>query len=159
MRFASKGVRARKQSATRRIGADEKTYRAKTDGAARSERQPALAWAIIETKEGIANVRDIAQVKGLERRHHWRRNARRRSARLTPKAVACVTMRRGSGDSDDPGRVQGIQEAGYPAYETDIEARMKQGFDVFIIQTFSERGFKAGNRTASFGKRQREEIT
>jgi hypothetical protein len=32
---------------------------------------------------------------------------------------------------------------GYPAYDNDIEARMKQGFDVFIIQNFGERGFKA----------------
>jgi hypothetical protein len=32
---------------------------------------------------------------------------------------------------------------GYPAFDNDIAERMKQGFSVFIIQTFSDRGFKA----------------
>jgi hypothetical protein len=44
---------------------------------------------------------------------------------------------------------------GYPAYDNDIEARMKQGFDVFIIQNFGERGFKAveiGRRSAGESK-------
>ena len=32
---------------------------------------------------------------------------------------------------------------GYPAYETDMEARMNQGFTVMIVQAFNERGFQA----------------
>jgi hypothetical protein len=51
------------------------------------------------------------------------------------RGMAILTIRRACKEFKKP--------CGYPAYETDIEARMKQGFDVFIIQTFSERGFKA----------------
>jgi len=147
MRFASKGGTRPDAigDAARYWGVDEKTYRAKADVWPLDPNGNLLAWAIIETKEGIANVREIAQVKGL-------------SAVIvgagTLGGVFSTTNAEGRRVRDDAAWEAAIQTilaackefkkpCGYPAYETDIEARMKQGFDVFIIQTFSDRGFKA----------------
>ena len=148
MRFASKGGTRPDAigDAAKYWGVDEKTYRAKADVWPLDPNGNLLAWAIIETKEGVDKVREIAQVKGL-------------SAVIvgagTLGGVYTTTNPDGSrGQRDAAAWEAAIQKilaackefnkpCGYPAYETDIEARMKQGFDVFIIQTFSERGFKA----------------
>lgn len=147
MRFASKGGTRPDAigDAPKYWGLAEKEYRGKADVWPLSADGELLAWAIIETKEGIENVRAIAQVKGL-------------SAVIVGAGTLGGLFRAQSADGqmvrDDAAWEAAIQKilaackefnkpCGYPAYETDIEARMKQGFEVFIIQAFSERGFKA----------------
>jgi 2-keto-3-deoxy-L-rhamnonate aldolase RhmA len=148
MRFASKGGTRPDAigNAAKYWGVDEKTYRAKADVWPLNPDGNLLAWAIIETKEGVEKVREIAQVKGL-------------SAVIvgagTLGGVYSTTNPDGSrGPRDNEAWEAAIQKilaackefkkpCGYPAFDNDIEARMKQGFDVFIIQTFSDRGFKA----------------
>ena len=148
MRFASKGGTRPETigDAAKYWGLTEKEYRDKADVWPLNPNGELLAWAIIETKEGVEKVRDIAQVKGL-------------SAVIvgagTLGGVYATTNPDGSrGPRDNEAWEAAIQKilaackefkkpCGYPAYDNDIEARMKQGFDVFIIQNFGERGFKA----------------
>jgi hypothetical protein len=63
----------------------------------------------------------------------------------------------GGGESADP---LGLQEAklpcGYPANQNDIESRMKEGFSAFIIQSFSDAGFKAVELGRAAGGRDRK---
>ena len=147
MRFAAKGGKRPETigSAAKYWGLNEKDYRAKADVWPLDPNGNLLAWAIIESREGVDKVREIAQVKGL-------------SAVIvgagTLGGVYSTTNAEGGRVRDAAAWEAAIQKilaackefkkpCGYPAYETDIEARMKQGFDVFIIQSFSERGFKA----------------
>lgn len=148
LRFASKGGTRPEAigDAAKLWGLSEKEYRDKADVWPLNPNGELLAWAIIETKEGVEKVREIAQVKGL-------------SAVIvgagTLGGVYSTTNPDGSrGGRDNEAWEAAIQKilaackefkkpCGYPAYDNDIEARMKQGFDVFIIQNFGERGFKA----------------
>ena len=148
MRFASKGGTRPDAvgDAPKYWGLSEKEYREKADVWPLNPNGELLAWAIIETKEGVEKVRDIAQVPGL-------------SAVIvgagTLGGVYSTTNPDGSrGPRDNEAWEAAIQKilaackefkkpCGYPAYDNDIEARIKQGFDVFIIQNFGERGFKA----------------
>jgi 2-keto-3-deoxy-L-rhamnonate aldolase RhmA len=155
MRFKSKGGTRPDDigNAPKYWGLSEKDYRAKADVWPLNPNGELVAWAIVESKEGIANVRDIAQVKGL--------------GVLIPGAgtlggVFARTDANGQPVRDANGRttrddvaweaaIQTILAAckeftvpcGYPAFDNDIEMRMQQGFSVFIIQAFNERGFKA----------------
>lgn len=148
LRFASKGGTRPEAigDAAKLWGLTEKEYRDKADVWPLNPNGELLAWAIIETKEGVEKIREIAQVKGL-------------SAVIvgagTLGGVYSTTNPDGSrGGRDNEAWEAAIQKilaackefkkpCGYPAYDNDIEARMKQGFDVFIIQNFGERGFKA----------------
>ena len=67
MRFASKGGTRPETigDAAKYWGLTEKEYRDKADVWPLNPNGELLAWAIIETKEGVEKVRDIAQVKGL----------------------------------------------------------------------------------------------
>ena len=147
MRFTSKGGTRPDEigSAPKYWGLTEAQYREKADVWPLNPNGELLAWAIIETREGIANVRDIAQVKGL--------------GVLIPGAgtlnsVFSTTDADGRRVRDEAAREAAIQQilaackefnvaCGYPANADDIEMRMKQGFSVFIIQSFTEAGFNA----------------
>jgi len=146
MRFKSRGGTRPEDigSAPKYWGLSEKEYREKADVWPLNPTGELVAWAIIETKEGLANVRQIAQVKGL--------------GVLIPGAgtlrnVFSATGPDGTRVRDEQAREAAIQQVlaackefkiacGYPASATDIEMRMKQGFSVFIIQQFNEGGFK-----------------
>jgi 4-hydroxy-2-oxoheptanedioate aldolase len=147
MRFASKGGTRPDAigDAPKYWGLTEKEYRAKADVWPLDPNGELLAWAIIETREGVERVREIAQVKGL-------------SAVIVGAGTLGgqyrTTNAQGQQVRDDAAWEAAIQSilaackefkkpCGYPAYDNDIEARLKQGFDVFIIQNFGERGFKA----------------
>lgn len=143
MRFASKGGTRPDAigDAPKYWGLTEKEYRAKADVWPLDPNGELLAWAIIETREGVEKVREIAQVNGL-------------SAVIVGAGTLGGVYRNAQGQRDDAAWEAAIQSilaackefkkaCGYPAYDNDIEARMKQGFDVFIIQNFGERGFKA----------------
>jgi 2-keto-3-deoxy-L-rhamnonate aldolase RhmA len=147
MRFASRGGTRPEEigDAPKYWGLSEADYRAKADVWPLNPNGELLAWAIVESKEGIANIREIAQVKGV--------------SMIVPGAgtlggVFTTTNADGERVRDDVAWEAAIQTilaackefnvpCGYPAFDNDIEMRMKQGFSVFIIQTFGDRGFKA----------------
>jgi 2-keto-3-deoxy-L-rhamnonate aldolase RhmA len=145
MRFKSRGGTRPDDigSAPKYWGLSEKEYRERADVWPLNPAGELVAWAIIETKEGLANVREIAQVKGL--------------GVLIPGAgtlggvfSTTVDGKRVRDNAAWEGAIQQVLAAckefkvacGYPASATDIEMRMKQGFSVFIIQQFNEGGFK-----------------
>lgn len=146
MRPASKGgTRPEDVGAAPKLwGMSEKDYRAKADVWPLDPRGELVNFAIVESAEGLAKVREIAAVKGL--------------GVLFPGAG---TLRGVFSTTDSAGRrvvdqvkweaaIQQVLAAckefnvpcGYPAGEADIEMRMKQGFSVFIIG-WGAPGFRA----------------
>ena len=135
-------------------GMTDKQYREKADVWPLDPKGELVNFAIVESIEGLAHVREIASVKGL--------------GVLFPGAG---TLRGVFSTTDSAGRraldqakweaaIQQVLAAckefnvpcGYPAGEADIEVRMKQGFSVFIIGWGApgfravEIGRKVGNR-------------
>jgi len=113
-----------------------------------------INWTIVESKEGLAHVREIAAVKGIG--VLW-------PGAGTLRGVFSSTNEKGERVLDSAGWDNAIQQVlaackefkvpcGYPANANDIETRMKQGFSVFVMN-WGEPGFqavqigrKAGNR-------------
>src|SRR3954466_3486205 len=124
-------------------GMTEQQYKQKADLWPLAPDGELVNWTIVESKEGLAHVREIAAVKGI--------------GVLWPGAG---TLRGVFTDSIDGKRVfnaegweNAIQQVlaackdfkvpcGYPANATDIETRMKQGFSVFVMN-WGEPGMKA----------------
>ncbi|HET9425376.1 MAG TPA: aldolase/citrate lyase family protein [Gemmatimonadaceae bacterium] len=131
-------------------GMSEKEYREKADLWPLNPNGELLNFTIVESKEGIAKVREIAAVKGI--------------GVLFPGAGTLRGVYSSPGPDGRPvrdsvaweGAIQQVLSAcrefsvpcGYPASEADIETRMKQGFSVFIIG-WGEAGF----RTVDLGRR------
>jgi 4-hydroxy-2-oxoheptanedioate aldolase len=147
MRFASRGGTrpAHVGNAPAYWGLTEQEYRERADVWPLNPDGELVAWAIVETKEGLANVREIAQVKGLGVLIPGAGTLR---GVFSTKDAAGATVR------DEQAWEAAIQQVlsackefkvacGYPATAADIEMRMKQGFSVFIIQQFNENGFNA----------------
>jgi len=125
-------------------GMSEKEYKAKADVWPLNPKGELVNWTIVETKEGLANIREIAAVKGI--------------GTLLPGAgslrqVFSTTDANGQRVVDEKAWEAAIQSVlaackefsvpcGYPATATDIEMRMTQGFSVFVIG-WGEPGFKA----------------
>ena len=126
-------------------GLTEAEYRRKADVWPLNPAGELVVWAIVETREGLANVREIAQVKGL--------------SVLVPGAgtlrgVFQTTNADGARVPDPVAWEAAIQQVlaackefkllcAYPVSETDIETRMQQGFTVGILQAFNEAAFRA----------------
>ena len=129
-------------------GISEAEYRKRADVWPLNPQGDLLVMAIVETKEGLANVREIAQVKGL--------------SVLAPGAgtlggVFSTTVtengqtRRVRDDVAWEAAIQTVLSAckefkipcAYPVNENDIETRMQQGFNVGILQAFNESAFRA----------------
>jgi 4-hydroxy-2-oxoheptanedioate aldolase len=126
-------------------GLSEAEYRRKADVFPLNPNGELVVWAIVETKEGLANVREIAQVKGL--------------SVLVPGAgtlggVFSTTNAEGRRVRDDAAWEAAIQTVlsackefklpcGYPVSENDIETRYQQGFNVGILQQFNDAAFRA----------------
>lgn len=126
-------------------GLTEHQYRDRADVWPLNPNGELVAMPIIESLEGVAKVREIAAVPGV---------GGLIVGAGTLGGVYRTTNADGQRVRDDAaweGAIQQILAAckefklacGYPAYDNDIEARMKQGFNVFIIQNFGERGFRA----------------
>ena len=127
-------------------GLDEKGYRAKADVWPLNPQGELTAWVIVESKEGLAKVRQIAAVPGV--------------AALFPGAgtlrgvFSSVDPATGQRKFDAEGWENAIQQVlaackeykvpcGYPANDpATVEQRMKQGFSVFIAG-WGDSGFKA----------------
>lgn len=125
-------------------GMNEKAYKAKADLWPLNPKGELTNWTIVESKEGLAHIREIAAVKGISVLF---------PGAGTLRGVFSTTDASGKRTFDEKGWEEAIQQVlaackefnvpcGYPATATDIEMRMKQGFSVFVIG-WGEPGFKA----------------
>jgi 2-keto-3-deoxy-L-rhamnonate aldolase RhmA len=152
MRFkANGGVRPDDVGdAPARWGMSEKEYKAKADVWPLAPNGELVNWTIVESKAGLAHVREIAAVKGIGVLF---------PGAGTLRGVFSTTDSTGQRVFDAAGWEAAIQQVlsackefnvpcGYPANANDIETRMKQGFSVFVIN-WGEQGFK----TVDIGRR------
>lgn len=134
-------------------GMSEKEYKEKADVWPLNPKGELVNFTIVETKAGLARVREIAAVKGIGVLF---------PGAGTLRGVFTTTDANGQRVFDEKGWEAAIQQVlaackefsvpcGYPATANDIEARMQQGFSVFVIN-WGEQGFKAvdvGRRVAN----------
>jgi 4-hydroxy-2-oxoheptanedioate aldolase len=125
-------------------GVSEQEYRDKADLWPLNPTGELVNWTIVESKAGLAKVREIAAVKGIGALF---------PGAGTLRGVFTTVNQEGQRVFDEEGWEAAIQQVlaackefnvacGYPATEKDIEMRMKQGFSVFIIN-WGEAGFRA----------------
>jgi 2-keto-3-deoxy-L-rhamnonate aldolase RhmA len=125
-------------------GMSEAEYKARADVWPLNRNGELINWTIIESKEGLAKVREIAAVKGVG--VLW-------PGAGTLRGLFTTTNAAGERQFDEKGWEAAIQSVlsackefkvacGYPANANDIVLRMKQGFSVFVMQ-WGEAGFKA----------------
>jgi len=125
-------------------GMSEEQYREKADLWPLNPRGELINWTIVESKEGLAHVREIAAVKGIG--VLW-------PGAGTLRGVFSTTNAAGERVLDSAGWESAIQQVlaackefqvpcGYPANASDVDMRMKQGFSVFVM-AWGEQGFKA----------------
>lgn len=152
MRFASRGGTRPDHvgGAPAAWGMTEKGYREKADLWPLNPSGELINWTIVESKEGLAHVREIAAVKGIGVLF---------PGAGTLRGVFSTTDAGGKRVLDEAaweGAIQQVLAAckefkvacGYPASENDIEKRMQQGFSVFVIG-WGDAGF----RTVELGRR------
>jgi 4-hydroxy-2-oxoheptanedioate aldolase len=159
MRFTAKGGTRPDTvgSAPAFWGMSEADYKARADVWPLNPAGELINWTIIESKEGLAKVREIAAVKGIG--VLW-------PGAGTLRGLFTTTTASGERQFDEKGWEAAIQTVlsackefniacGYPANANDIELRLKQGFSVFVMQ-WGEQGFqtidigrKASNRGMS----------
>ena len=146
MRFASKGgTRSEDVGMAPAIwGMTEPQYKQKADLWPLNPDGELVNWTIVESKAGLAHVREIAQVKGIG--VLW-------PGAGTLRGVFSTTNEKGERVLDQAGWENAIQTVlsacqefhvpcGFPATPADIEMRMKQGFSVFVMN-WGDAGFKA----------------
>src|SRR5262247_3495154 len=125
-------------------GVSEQEYRKKADLWPLNPEGELINWTIVERKEGLAHVREIAAVKGIG--VLW-------PGAGTLRGVFSTTNAAGERVVDTVAHENAIQQVlaackefkvpcGYPATAADIEMRMKQGFSVFVMN-WGEAGFQA----------------
>jgi 4-hydroxy-2-oxoheptanedioate aldolase len=145
MRFKSKGGTRPDDIGTAaahwHVTADQ--YRQKADLWPLNPDGELINWTIVESKEGLAHVREIAAVKGIG--VLW-------PGAGTLRGVFSTTNAAGERVLDTAGWENAIQQVlsackefhvpcGFPANANDIELRMKQGFSVFVMN-WGDAGFK-----------------
>jgi 2-keto-3-deoxy-L-rhamnonate aldolase RhmA len=146
MRFAGKGgTRSEDVGTAPQVwGMSEKEYKEKADLWPLNPNGELVNFTIVESKEGLANIREIAAVKGIGVLF---------PGAGTLRGVFTTTDAAGQRVFDEQGWEAAIQQVlaackefnvacGYPANATDIEKRIQQGFSVFVIG-WGEQGFKA----------------
>lgn len=125
-------------------GVSEQEYRAQADLWPVNPNGELVNWTIVESKDGLAKIREIAAVKGIGALF---------PGAGTLRGVFTTVNQEGQRIFDEEGWEAAIQQVlaackefkvacGYPATEKDIELRLKQGFSVFII-AWGEAGFRA----------------
>jgi 2-keto-3-deoxy-L-rhamnonate aldolase RhmA len=135
-------------------GMSASEYRERADLWPLNPKGELVNWTIVESRAGLARVREIAAVPGI--------------GVLFPGAGTLrglFTTTDGSGQRqfDAAGWEAAIQQVlaackefrvacGYPATENDIEERMRQGFSVFVIN-WGEAGFRAIDKGRALSKR------
>ena len=146
MRFKSKGGTRPDDVAMAPAywGMTEAQYKQKADLWPLNPDGELVNWTIVESKEGLAHVREIAQVEGIG--VLW-------PGAGTLRGVFSTTNAAGERVLDQAGWENAIQTVlaackefhvpcGFPATPADIEMRMKQGFSVFVMN-WGDAGFKA----------------
>jgi 4-hydroxy-2-oxoheptanedioate aldolase len=146
MRFTSKGGTRSEDvgQAPALWGLSEKVYKEKADLWPLNPNGELVNWTIIESKEGLEKVREIAAVKGIG--VLW-------PGAGTLRGLFSTTDASGARKLDEAAWEAAIQKVlaackefnvacGYPANPNDIEMRMKQGFSVFVMN-WGDPGFKA----------------
>jgi len=146
MRFASNGGTRPNDvgMAPAYWGMSDAEYRQKADVWPLNPNGELINWTIIESKEGLANVREIAAVPGVG--VLW-------PGAGTLRGVFSTTDANGKRVLDEAAWEQAIQQVlsackefkvacGYPANANDIEMRMTQGFSVFVMG-WGDAGLKA----------------
>jgi 4-hydroxy-2-oxoheptanedioate aldolase len=155
MRFKSKGGTRPENvgSAPAYWGMSEPDYKQRADVWPLNPNGELVNWTIIESKEGLARVREIAAVPGIG--VLW-------PGAGTLRGIFSTTDANGQRQTDTAAWENAIQAVlsackefkiacGYPASPDDIEMRMKQGFSVFVMN-WGDAGFKAieiGRRAAN----------
>jgi 2-keto-3-deoxy-L-rhamnonate aldolase RhmA len=152
MRFKAKGGTRPDAvgTAAAHWGMSEADYRRAADVWPLNPDGELINWTIVESREGLAHVREIAAVKGISVLF---------PGAGTLRGVFTATAADGTRQFDAEGWEAAIQQVlaackefnvpcGYPATENDIEMRMKQGFSVFVIN-WGDPGF----RTIDIGRR------
>jgi 4-hydroxy-2-oxoheptanedioate aldolase len=155
MRFTSKGGTRPDSVGSAPVywGMSEADYKQRADLWPLNPDGELVNWTIIESKEGLARVREIAAVKGIG--VLW-------PGAGTLRGVFSTTDASGQRRIDQAAWENAIQQVlsackefnvacGYPASPDDIEMRMKQGFSVFVMN-WGDAGFKAidiGRRVAN----------
>ena len=125
-------------------GMSEAEYKQKADVWPLNPNGELVNFTIVESKEGLAKVREIAAVKGIGVLF---------PGAGTLRGIFSTTDANGRRVLDEAaweGAIQQVLAAckefnvpcGYPANENDIEKRIQQGFSVFIIG-WGESGFRA----------------
>jgi len=146
MRFKSKGGTRSDDvgNAPSYWGVSEKEYKDKADVWPLNPKGELVNFTIVESKAGLARVREIAAVKGIGVLF---------PGAGTLRGVFSTTDANGQRVLDEKGWEAAIQQVlaackefnvpcGYPATANDIETRMQQGFSVFVIN-WGEQGFRA----------------
>ncbi len=147
MRFKSKGGTRSDDVGTAPAfwGLSQKDYKERADLWPLNPKGELVNWTIVESKEGIAKVREIAAVKGIGVLF---------PGAGTLRGVYSTTDASGARVRDEAAWEAAIQQVlaackefkvacGYPANSpAEMEMRMKQGFSVFI-SGWNENGFKA----------------
>ncbi len=155
MRFKSRGG-TRPDSVGRAPafwGLSEQEYRHNADLWPLNPQGELINWVVVESKEGLKHVREIARVKGIGVLWPGAGTLREIFSTMGPDGKRVL---------DEPAWEAAIQQVlsackefnvpcGFPARPDDIELRMKQGFSVFVMAR-SDAGFKAveiGRRAAN----------
>ena len=146
MRFKSKGGTRGDEvgMAPAYWGMSEQAYKEKADLWPLNPDGELINWTIVESKQGLAHVREIAAVKGIG--VLW-------PGAGTLRGVFSSTNAAGERVLDASGWENAIEQVlaackefnvpcGFPATANDIELRMKQGFSVFVMN-WGDAGFKA----------------
>jgi 2-keto-3-deoxy-L-rhamnonate aldolase RhmA len=146
MRFKSNGGTRPDEvgSAPAYWGMSQQEYRRRADLWPLNPEGELINWTIVESRRGLAHVREIAAVKGIG--VLW-------PGAGTLRQVFSATNAAGERVLDQAGWEDAIQQVlaackefkvpcGYPANAADIETRMKQGFSVFVM-SWGDAGFKA----------------
>ncbi|MDY6946791.1 MAG: aldolase/citrate lyase family protein [Pseudomonadota bacterium] len=124
-------------------GLSEKEYRAKADLWPLNPQGELINWVVVESKEGLKHVRDIAAVKGIG--VLWPGAGTLRRVFSTPGADGKPVTDEAAWE----GAIQSVLSAckefkvacGIPTTPDQIEMRMKQGFSVFVMN-WGDAGFK-----------------
>jgi 4-hydroxy-2-oxoheptanedioate aldolase len=146
MRFvASGGMRpAAAGTAPAFWGMTDAQYRAKADVWPLSPAGELINWTTIDTRAGLARVREIAAVKGIG--VLWPGAAALRPLFTTTTADGQREFDLEAWEGAIARLLAACQEfhvpCGFPATAADIERRMKQGFTVFVMNR-SDPGFRA----------------
>ncbi len=146
MRFKSKGgTRAEDVGQAPALwGMSEREYKEKADLWPLNPNGELINWTIIESKEGLDKVREIAAVKGIG--VLWPGAGTLRGLYTTTDASGARTLDEAAWEAAIQKVLAACKEfnvaCGYPASPNDIEMRMKQGFSVFVMN-WGDPGFKA----------------